>query len=86
MLLSPGSVNQRLQSRPRAMPDGELLTPSGVTNSVMTPLDVMRPILALEYSVNQRFASGPTAMPPGPAVRSVSGNSVTVPDGVTRAI
>src|SRR5438128_1263642 len=79
------SVNQRLPSESTVMPPGTLLL-VGMTNSVMVPVGVIRPMLlpAALYSVNQRLPSGPRVISLGPLPLVGTGNSVMLPAGVMR--
>ena len=57
-----------------------------MTNSVMLPLVVMRPILLAALSVNQRAPSLPRAIDEGPAWGLDKGYSVVAPDWSIRPI
>jgi hypothetical protein len=57
-----------------------------MANSVILPVVVIRPIVALRISVNHRAPSGPAAIPPGSTLGLAIGNSVTAPPVVIRPI
>src|SRR5207248_1326175 len=58
------SVNHRLPSGPTVMPWGKLFA-VGIGNSVIVPVDVIRPILLPLDSTNHMLPSGPSVMPMG---------------------
>src|SRR5258708_38044142 len=60
------------------------MLPLGITNSVTTPLGLMRPIRLLPFSANHRLPSGPAVMPAGLLLSVGMGNSVIAPAGVIR--
>src|SRR5262249_41970917 len=66
------------QSGPGVMPVGALAG-VGRTNSVILPLEVMRPIRLPSASVNQSAPSGPAVMPRGLLPGVGRANSVTGP-------
>src|SRR5258708_6590286 len=58
--------------------------PLGITNSVTTPLGLMRPIRLVPFSANHRLPSGPAVMPAGLLLSVGIGNSVIIPASVIR--
>jgi hypothetical protein len=87
----PDSVNHRFPSGPAVMPIGWLLGGSGLPGggpgwgySVIAPEGVIFPIAGgLLATVNQTLPSGPAVMPSGSPV-PVTGNSLSVANGVPR--
>src|SRR6185295_20120559 len=71
---TPNTTNQTFPSGPGVSPPGSL--PLGMSNSVTTPVGVIRPIFRAFPSANQRFPSGPDVMPETPATGVGTSNSV----------
>src|SRR5665213_2862584 len=75
------STNHKAPSGPIVMSPGPLFG-RGRGNSVITPLDVMRPILSVLYSENQILPSPPAASARGPLFGVGGVNSLITPLGV----